>query len=71
MLSSDDADKLERDLRTLIPVLVALAYREQMDSKVLAERVVKLVMRCARDPEPAPAISVDGIKKNTGSGDGI
>ena len=52
MLTGDDADKLERDLRALIPVLVALAYRERMSSKALAERVVRLVMRCAQDPEP-------------------
>lgn len=57
MLAGADADKLERDLRTLIPVLVALAYRERWDSQTLSDRVVKLVMRCARDPEPVPATS--------------
>jgi hypothetical protein len=54
VLPGDDADKLERDLRALVPVVVALADREHWPREVLVNKLVRLVMRCVRSGVPDP-----------------
>lgn len=43
-----DLEKLDRDLRALVPVALALAERENTTRQQLADRLVRLVMTCAR-----------------------
>lgn len=43
-----DLGKLERDLRALIPVALALGEHERVARQVLAGRLIRLVMTCAR-----------------------
>jgi hypothetical protein len=43
-----ELEKLDRDLRTLIPVTVALAAREHWSREDLVNKLVRLVMTCVR-----------------------
>lgn len=44
----DPAAKLERELRALLPVALALAHRDGKDRTATAEHLVRVVMTCAR-----------------------
>lgn len=44
---TEAADKLQRELRTLLPVLLAVAAREGTGTTPTAERAVQVAMRCA------------------------
>ena len=51
-----DLEKLERDLRTLIPVALALGEREHTSRQDLTDRVIRVVMTCARADQPSRQI---------------
>lgn len=44
--ASERLEKLERDLRTLFPVAVALAYRERWPQETLVSKLVRVTMTC-------------------------
>lgn len=41
-------DRLERELRALLPVAVRLSHQENWSPRQLSDRVVRVVMTCAR-----------------------
>lgn len=47
-MTDAELERLERELRTLIPVAVALADRERWSREDLVNRLVRVVMRCVR-----------------------
>jgi hypothetical protein len=47
-----EREKLERDLRTLIPVAVALAARESWPREVLVNKLIQVVMTCVTEGVP-------------------
>lgn len=47
-MTDAELEKLERDLRTLIPVAVAVAEWERWSREALVNKLVRVVMTCAR-----------------------
>jgi hypothetical protein len=55
-----ELEKLERDLRTLIPVAVALADRESLPREDLVNKLVRLVLTCVTQRRAGQSQQVPG-----------